>query len=41
MQFGSMLALGASSCWFESSRFDLFHTYKVRPFFCYLLWLVL
>ena len=22
MQFGSMLALGASSCWFESSRFD-------------------
>ena len=41
MQFGSMLALGASSCWFESSRFDLFHIYKVRPFFCYLLWLVL
>ena len=24
MQFGSMLALGASSCWFESSRFDNF-----------------
>ena len=22
MQLGSMLALGASSCWFESSRFD-------------------
>lgn len=25
MQFGSMFALGANSCWFESSRFDYFY----------------